>query len=189
MDETESPLEAAERFSPDAMQFEQLEMAAAIAMLGLSTSPVQPPARVKKRLMDSVRGMHEESGTPSSDAINQVRPGVSLLRTRVLPWAQHSSPGVRIKDVSADPISGARCLLLELSPGSVFPDHEHEGVEEVFVVRGSFSVAGQVVRTGDFCRSEPGTRDWDITSEEGALLLVTLGPPRRPLAPRGVDEP
>ncbi|MDQ2980363.1 MAG: cupin domain-containing protein [Acidobacteriota bacterium] len=149
-------------------------MEAAIALVGLAASPVRPPARVKERLLRSLRGTDDgRSGGPI-----EVRPGICLVRTDFLPWGQHPSPGVRIKEVLSDPASQTRSFLIELGPGSVFPDHEHGGVEELFVFRGSFSVAGQVLRTGDFCRSEPGTRDWDIRSEEGALLLVTVGPPR-----------
>ncbi len=175
MDELKDPSEAAERTRPDGMRSEQLDLEAAIALLGLATSPVQPPARVRERLVSSLRGEREGKASPLPDAIEEVRAGVSLIRTDLLPWTDHSSPGVRVKVVSTDSVSGSRSLLIELGPGSVFPDHEHSGVEEVFVVSGSFSVAGRVLRTGDFCRSAPGTSDWDITTEEGALLLVTLG--------------
>ncbi|MCA1582304.1 MAG: cupin domain-containing protein [Acidobacteria bacterium] len=169
------------------MRSEQLDLESAVARLGLATAPVQPPARVKERLLSSMRAEGEGKPSPAPDAIEVVRSGVSLIRTDFLPWTDHSSPGVRVKVVSTDPVSGTRCLLLQLGPGSVFPDHEHSGVEEVFVVSGSFSVAGQILRTGDFCRSEPGTKDWDITTEKGALLLVTLGSERSAEPPDQAD--
>ena len=190
MDETEDPFEATDRAPVGGMRAEQVEMEAAIAMLGLAVSPTRPPARVKERLMRSLPGIRAAYGSPPvSRGPIEVRPGVSLVRTEFLPWGEHPSPGVRVKEVRSDPVSGSRCFLLELGPGSVFPDHEHEVVEELFVVRGSFSVAGQILRTGDFCRSELGTRDWDITSEEGALLLVTLRAPRFPLPAGAADGP
>ncbi|MDQ2869138.1 MAG: cupin domain-containing protein [Acidobacteriota bacterium] len=172
MDETKDPLADAPRWLPDGRQPYDQEMEASFALLALAAIPVPPPAGVRQRLLSAVRERHERRGPGALDARQEVRPGVSLVRTRFLPWEEHPSPGVRIKNVSTDPITGSPCLLVELAPGSVFPDHDHAGVEKVFIVRGSVSVAGRLLQTGDFCRSDPGTSDWDITTDEGALLLV-----------------
>ena len=169
---------------PDGIESDRMDVEAAIAMIGLAAAPVPPPARLRVRVMESL--LEQGDGGPAAAGPLEVRPGISLVRSGRLPWGEHSA-GVRTKDFWPDPTSEARCFLLELAPGSVFPDHEHNALEEVFVLRGSFSVAGEVLRTGDFCRSEPGTRDWDISSDEGALLLVRLGPTRPPLLPAGID--
>ena len=160
----------------DALQAERLEHERAIGLMGLAAGPVFPPAHLKERVLRSLPSGNNGLEPLSAGPV-EIRPGISLVRSNLLPWGDHPSPGVRIKEVLSDPSSGSRCLLIELDAGSVYPDHEHDVVEELFVIRGSFSVAGKVLRSGDFCRSEPGTKDWNITSEEGALLLVSLGAP------------
>ncbi|MDQ6893504.1 MAG: cupin domain-containing protein [Acidobacteriota bacterium] len=170
------------------MRAEQLELEAAVGVLALAAIPVFPPAHLRERLWRALQSSEaEDVSGPSTAGAAQIRPGVSLVRSELLPWSEHPSPGVRIKEVFSDPVSGSRCLLVELGPGSVFPDHEHDAVEELFVLRGSFSVAGRLLLSGDFCRSESGTRDWDITSEQGAVLLVTLGASPSRVPPDAAD--
>ena len=185
MADTRDPFQGSDRLT-DGIESERMDVEAAIAMIGLAAGPARPPARLRVLVMGSLLEHGDGGGLPAAAGPVEVRPGISLVRSGLLPWGEHSA-GVRTKDFWPDPTSGARCFLLELLPGSVFPDHEHNALEEVFVLRGSFSVAGEVLRTGDFCRSEPGTRDWDISSEEGALLLVRLGPTRPPLFSAGID--
>ncbi len=182
MAETRDPFQGSDRL-PDGIESERMDVEAAIAMIGLAAAPVRPPARLRERVIGPLQKKNEAGGAPSAagPAPAEVRPGISLVRSALLPWGEHSE-GVRLKNFWPDSTSEARCFLLELLPGSVFPDHEHNALEEVFVLRGSFSVAGQVLREGDFCRSEPGTRDWDISSEEGALLYVRLGSTRPALS-------
>ncbi|MEP6800753.1 MAG: cupin domain-containing protein [Acidobacteriota bacterium] len=178
---------------PDGIESERRDVEAAIALIGLAVAPVRPPGRLRDRVIGSL--VEDGSGTAGPMPVPvplplplplEVRPGISLVRSSLLPWGEPSE-GVRLKNFWPDSSSEARSFLLELLPGSVFPDHDHNALEEVFVLRGSFSVAGQVLREGDFCRSEPGTRDWNISSEEGALLLVRLGSTRPPLFSAGID--
>jgi anti-sigma factor ChrR (cupin superfamily) len=61
-----------------------------------------------------------------------------------------------------------------MEPGSQYPDHSHSFVEEIFVLEGSLSVGGQVLRAGDYCRSEPGTADQGLFTTEGVVFLVAL---------------
>ncbi len=182
----------------DGLESERRDVEAAIALIGLVAAPVRPAERLKDRVMGSLFENGAGPGAPHAPGPGpgpgpelesvprtlEVRPGVSLVRGG-LGWEEHSA-GVRVKNFGPDSTPQARSFLLELLPGSVFPDHEHDALEEVFVLRGSFSVAGQALREGDCCRSEPGTSDWDISSEEGALLLVRLGPARPPLDSAGL---
>ncbi|MEO8430732.1 MAG: cupin domain-containing protein [Acidobacteriota bacterium] len=152
------------------------ERESAFAILALAIPPVRPPAGLKERLMGSLRS---SGSRPKDFGPVPVRAGVTLVRTELIPWEQ-AHPGVRIRRLPADPASSDRCLMVEIAPRSAFPDHEHQGFEEVFVLRGSMSVAGRRLQTGDLCRSEAGTKDWEITTEEGTLLFVRLGPSPRP---------
>lgn len=175
MTETRERIQNSDRL-PDGIESERRDVEAAIALIGLAAAPVRPSARLRDRVMGSLVENEADPGSRSSGPM-EVRRGISLVRSGLLPWGEHSA-GVRLKNFWPASNAEGRSFLLELLPGSVFPDHQHDALEEVFVLRGSFSVAGQVLREGDFCRSEAGTEDWDISSEEGALLFVRLGPTR-----------
>ncbi len=61
-----------------------------------------------------------------------------------------------------------------MEPGAKFPDHRHDFLEEIFVLEGSAWLSGQLLRAGDYCRSEPGTEDYAISTVEGATFVVFL---------------
>ncbi len=149
----------------DALGIHQRELGAVIDLLGLAVVPLEPPGHLKSRVLASLENR--------SPAEVEVRPVVSLFRSDHFPWVEGPAPGVRMKSVFLDPVARSHCRMIEIAPGASFPDHAHEGLEETLVLRGSVSVAGRVLREGDYCRSEKGTQDWDIVSSEGALLFVT----------------
>jgi quercetin dioxygenase-like cupin family protein len=139
------------------------------AMLGLGLAAARPaPATLRARVL---AGLPADGGR---DAVSYPRPGVTLVPSTVSEWKEGPSPGVQFKDIHRDETRRSHSFLLRMEPGSRYPDHSHSFVEEIFVIEGSLSAAGQLLRAGDYCRSEPGTADHDVFSAEGALFLVSL---------------
>ena len=88
-----------------------------------------------------------------------------------LPWKQTSWSGVRLHFLESLEDGSAR-VLIAMDAGCAYPPHRHVGVEEVFVVRGSYRDAAGEYGTGSFARNEPGTAHHPVAGEEGALLLA-----------------
>lgn len=51
---------------------------------------------------------------------------------------------------------GGRSSVVRLSAGAVFPQHRHEGHEEVLVLQGCVEIAGNRLEAGDYLFTEPG---------------------------------
>jgi anti-sigma factor ChrR (cupin superfamily) len=140
-----------------------------VAVLALGLAVATPaPAHLRDRILASVQA----SGRV--EAVVHPRPGITLVHSAVKEWREGPLPGVSIKRIHKDEKRRSESFLFRMEPGSQYPDHSHSFVEEIFVIEGSFSVAGQMLRAGDYCRSEPGTADHGIFSAEGALFLVSL---------------
>jgi len=170
-----------------------IEAAAVDAVEGRSPSNASDPAYVEARASfdAGVLALAFAAATPapaslrdrvlaglprpgSADAIVYPRPGVTLVHSTVTAWKEGPLPGIHIKKIHRDEKRRTQSFLLRMEPGSQYPDHGHSFIEEIYVIEGSFSVEGQVLRAGDYCRSEPGTADHGIVSSEGALFLVSL---------------
>lgn len=141
--------------------------------LGLAAA-TPAPSHLRARILGGLRA----SGR--GEAIVHPRPGVTLVHSTVPEWKDGPFPGVRFKEIHKDEKRRSESFLFRMDPGSRYPDHSHSFVEELFVLEGSLSVAGQLLRAGDYCRSEPGTEDHDIFSSEGALFLVSLSERQKP---------
>ena len=59
-----------------------------------------------------------------------------------------------------------------LESGAVYPPHRHNDIEEVYMLDGDLLVEGVHMRSGDYCRSEPGSIHGEAKTHSGALLLV-----------------
>ncbi|HBF22568.1 MAG TPA: hypothetical protein DDW23_02015 [Planctomycetes bacterium] len=86
-------------------------------------------------------------------------------------WKTTSWPGVRLAFL-ADRDDGSACVLIDMAPGVSYPEHRHRGVEEVLVVRGSYSDDGGEHLAGSFQRNEADTSHHPVAGPDGALLLA-----------------
>jgi len=84
------------------------------------------------------------------------------------------APGTRVRPLAAGHAESVDVVLLEMAPGAVLPEHEHGGLEEIFLLRGSCRAQGRSIRAGDYHRAGHGTEHEDTTTDEGCLMLVVL---------------
>lgn len=125
-----------------------------------------PPDGLRARVLAVVAAEPQVSTFP--------RAGVTLVRTDASDWKNGPAPGVRYKEIHRDAERRSRSILYRMEPGSTFPDHRHDFLEEIFVLQGSAWLSGQLLRAGDYCRSDPGTDDYAISTVEGTTFLVFL---------------
>ena len=86
-------------------------------------------------------------------------------------------PG-RIADVEILPLHRHReenVFLLRWAPDTAYPEHDHEGGEEIFVLDGAFHDADGHYPRGSWVRYPDGSRHAPYTLGEGALLYVKEG--------------
>jgi anti-sigma factor ChrR (cupin superfamily) len=87
-------------------------------------------------------------------------------------WSETGLPGIRAKVLAVDRPRSLATLLIRAEPGAVYPSHRHHGPEECYVVRGSIMIDGRVLRAGDFHHADEDSDHGEITTTEGAEVLV-----------------
>ena len=123
--------------------------------LGASVEQVEPPAHVRAAVIAATRA-----------------PGRYSVFAGDRPWADTPLPGIQIKVLSTDEGRGMATMLIRAMPGAVYPSHRHSGPEECYVIRGSVIIDGRVLRAGDFHHADAGSDHGEITTTEGAEVLI-----------------
>jgi quercetin dioxygenase-like cupin family protein len=85
------------------------------------------------------------------------------------------APGVQLKMLHVDPVTGDRSGLMRMGPGSVVPEHDHRETEECFVLEGGVNINGQDYSPDDYTIAYAGTRHDAIRSAAGVLLFLHWG--------------
>ncbi len=84
------------------------------------------------------------------------------------------APGTEILPVAAGRDETTDVLLLRMAAGGLLPEHEHAGLEEIFLLDGSCHCQGTRLVAGDYHRAGGGSEHHDTTTDEGCLMLVVL---------------
>lgn len=111
----------------------------------------------------------DESNDPvASDTENLI-----IRRADAEDWTDSEVPGVQMRNLFVDRETGRLTILIRMAAGAVYPDHEHPGAEECLVLEGDLSIAGTVLRAGDYLRTPAGGVHGEPRTTGGCLLLVT----------------
>jgi anti-sigma factor ChrR (cupin superfamily) len=123
--------------------------------LGAAVEQVEPPARVREAVLAATRA-----------------PGRYSVFSGEGTWNDTPLPGIQIKVLSTDRPRGTATMLIRATPGAVYPSHRHSGPEECYVIRGSVIIDGRVLRAGDFHHADADSDHGEITTTEGAEVLI-----------------
>ena len=161
------------------------DAAAALAIAG--APPATPPAGLREKILRQIaenQGAARPAGAagpgavapPSSPAARPVpegaRPGFHFVLSHEGAWVDTPIPGVRMKTLSVSHDMGYRVRLAELAPGGRFPEHDHHGSEELYVLSGHLQTEGRLLGPGDFLHAEPGSRHGELVSPDGCVALL-----------------
>jgi len=138
--------------------------AEALTSLALSLPRTSPSPGVRERVLKSV-GVTNRFEMFAAQVAELIEVGIDKARELVAgiddakSWMATHVPGVFSYDLPVGPRAvDAVVGFVKISPGHVFPDHEHMGDEEMFIVQGScVDASGTVMRRGDMIRMPPGT--------------------------------
>lgn len=107
----------------------------------------------------------------SEDRLNE---GLFTLRADDSPWQDTGVEGVQVRRLFVDRPNNRMTAMFKMAPGSEYPDHLHDGVEECYVLQGELRVGDDLtMKAGDYQRAEGGShhgRQWTTT---GCVILVS----------------
>jgi anti-sigma factor ChrR (cupin superfamily) len=173
---------------PDASQ-EVARFADAAAAYALASAPPQTPsAALRERLLARVRS--SAKANPSVEATESASgapapAGFDFVWSDA-PWGPSPVLGARLKVLSVRPQHPYAVLLMELAPQTTYPEHDHLGPEELYVLSGDLRTEGRLLGPGDYLHAEPGTHHQSLYTECGCTaLLVVPTASLRPAAPVG----
>ncbi|MGE3312079.1 MAG: cupin domain-containing protein [Limisphaerales bacterium] len=164
-----------------------LDVAAAMA----TTVPLNRPGpTLRAKVLDRIArtpqqgagqgGAKDAKDAKASEAVDPaVRPfpvpAGFQFNPREMPWRQGPLPGVRFKVLSTGPDQSHAILEVELAPGASYPEHEHLGPEDMYVLTGDLQTEGMSLRPGDSFHADAGTSHDGLRSVNGctALLIVS----------------
>jgi quercetin dioxygenase-like cupin family protein len=101
---------------------------------------------------------------------------VSAVPTWAEPEWSEVAPGISVKLLATDQERSRVTLLVRLAPGTDYPPHRHDGVEELHMLEGELIVGERTLYAGDYLRSEPGTVDLRVRSETGCTGILLTSP-------------
>jgi hypothetical protein len=82
--------------------------------------------------------------------------------------------GTRTRRLAGGRGESTDIMLLEMPPDSVLPEHEHDGLEEIYLLRGECTAQGRSLGVGDYHRAEHGSEHAPTTTATGCLMLVIV---------------
>jgi anti-sigma factor ChrR (cupin superfamily) len=91
-------------------------------------------------------------------------------------WAEPDwrevAPGISCKLLATDTDRNRVSMLVRLAPGTDYPPHRHEGVEELYMLHGELIVDDERFYPGDYRRGEAGGIDRRVWSETGCTCVL-----------------
>jgi quercetin dioxygenase-like cupin family protein len=144
------------------IDFEDLELL--LAELAAAGAPAPSPD-VRERLMAKI---HADAPV--------LPPGFVFSLAASDGWVEHPVPGIRMRVLAMNRERGYATLLLDVKPGTRFPEHHHTGAEECYVVSGTVYTYGRRMGPGDFLHADGGTDHGELWTDEGAQVLLIVPP-------------
>jgi anti-sigma factor ChrR (cupin superfamily) len=136
----------------------------ALATLALSLPPVQPPAGLRARVLESAARANrfEKFAAETAEILDLGLEKARELLSRIddaASWVASALPGVTLYHLTGGPrVANAVAGFVKIAPGSVFPDHTHQGDEVALVLQGSCrDSSGRVVGRGETVRMGEGS--------------------------------
>jgi len=97
---------------------------------------------------------------------------VKMIRKDEQEWINLPIKGAKLLELSARKEDGFAMSIIEVAPGTGFPEHEHHGVEMAYILEGDLEADGLTLYAGDFFRADAGSHHGDHISPSGCRALI-----------------
>ena len=150
---------------------------AAVAVMPYSAPTMPMSADLKDRLFERLADPVENQlgvepiATAIPAAAKPSPPTIVTFRSSDLKWRPYRAAGVEVALLYLDRANRMSSALLKAAAGVVYPLHQHQGIEEIYMLEGELVIDGQVYRAGDYIRSYPNSIHAPSTST-GCMFLI-----------------
>jgi hypothetical protein len=134
--------------------------------LCLATPLALPAPGVKERLLARIRASQAAEGAGWK---------FGALAAAAGDWVPLPFPGVRMREITTDAERDTALLYVEMSPGAIFPDHDHTATERGLVLSGDLRTGDRLLGAGEFYEAAAGTRHERVSSPSGCTGLLWVG--------------
>ena len=97
---------------------------------------------------------------------------LAILRHSEGRWTPSGIRGVRFRTLCADRKANRRTIVLQMDPGTELPDHDHAGLEEVYLVSGDLSIGAERLGPGDYFRVGAGAEHGTARTQDGCVCII-----------------
>lgn len=119
------------------------------------------------------------TATPNLAQADSLPPLASrYVDPEAMAWTATRFPGVEAKVLMEDTERGLLTALVRFAPGATLPDHVHQGIEQSYVLSGSFEDDEGRADAGQFVWRPAGSRH-AARSPGGAVVLSVFMAPNR----------
>jgi anti-sigma factor ChrR (cupin superfamily) len=91
-------------------------------------------------------------------------------------WAEPEwrdvAPGISCQLLATDIENNRVSMMVRLTPGTDYPPHRHDGLEELYLLHGELIVDDRKLYPGDYLRAEAGSVDRRVWSETGCTCVL-----------------
>jgi anti-sigma factor ChrR (cupin superfamily) len=131
---------------------------AAVGVIPYSVPVMPMAADLKDRLFDRLNLDAETSIQiqPESQLV-EPPPTMVAIRSSELEWQPYQTEGVEVSILFLDLASRMCSAIVKAADGVVYPLHQHQGIEEIYMLEGELEIDGQVYLAGDYIRSYPNS--------------------------------
>lgn len=149
------------------------DVAATLALVSVPKKTA--PAALRGKILDRIRQTPQlkPGQQPPAPAAKPAMPDFSFVRSDA-PWMDTPLPGIRLKVLSLSDAQDYAMLLVELGAGVTYPEHDHSGPEDTFVISGDLQSEGRSLGPGDSFHADPGTHHQPLTSINGCTALFIV---------------
>lgn len=142
---------------------EMVDTCSTIAISGLNTHPTINEAVKTKTLKAISQSNNHENATHGE---------MKTIRKKDQEWINLPIKGAKLLELSARKKDGFAMSMIEVAPGSKFPEHDHHGVEMAYIIEGDLEADGVTLNAGDFFRADAGTHHGTHYSPSGCRALI-----------------
>jgi anti-sigma factor ChrR (cupin superfamily) len=134
---------------------------AAVGVIPYSAPVVSMAADLKARLFDrldapaeSQLGLDAAVVQPQIPSLEST-PATIAIRSGELAWQPYRTAGVEVAVLFIDPLNRMCSAIVKAADGVIYPLHQHQEIEEIYMLEGELEIDGQVYLAGDYIRSFP----------------------------------
>ncbi len=129
---------------------------AAVGVIPYSAPTMPMAADLKDRLFDRL-GLEPVEAVPGLPPESPPDLKMFAIRSADLDWQPRRIEGVQAVVLFRDEVSRTHHLLVKAAAGVVYPFHQHEGIEEIYMLEGELIIDDEIYLAGDYIRSYPNS--------------------------------